>query len=105
MEDAKEYVNWFDAENRVRVRHRLSGGTITEFVVNFETLVEDRWVVVVRWDCAHGYLHRHQMFADGTWTKEKINAPYTMSKCMVETLAYFKESWWRLREKYLEVRK
>lgn len=105
MEHTKEYIHWFDSENRVRVRLRLSGLTVTEFAVNLEARIGGRWVVVARWDCAHGYLHKHQMFADGAWTKEKIKAPYTMTRCMEEILAYIDESWQRLREKYLEVRK
>lgn len=44
-------------ENSVRVRISTENGDVTKFMVQYETLVGDQWVPVVRYDTAHGQAH------------------------------------------------
>ena len=40
----------------------LEAGRVGRFVVQYETMIGARRVPVVRYDTAHGYAHRDQMF-------------------------------------------
>ena len=51
--------------NRLRVRAIKTAGRIVEFVVQYEALVAGTWHAVVRYDTAHGFVHRDELFPDG----------------------------------------
>lgn len=40
--------------NSVRIRISTEKGDVTSFTVQYETLVDDQWLPVVRYDTAHG---------------------------------------------------
>lgn len=42
---------------RIRIRFRTDGNIVTEFLVQLETLLEDEWCGIVRYDSAHGKPH------------------------------------------------
>jgi hypothetical protein len=57
-------------EDRKRHEHLTENGKIMGFVVQYETLLNDKWMPVVRYDTAHGYAHKDLINPDGR--KEKI---------------------------------
>jgi hypothetical protein len=54
----KEYLLFLDIDVRKRHAHKIESGKITEFVVQLEIKLEDKWRVVIRYDCAHGFAHK-----------------------------------------------
>jgi hypothetical protein len=40
--------------------------TITDFVVQYEIFINDKWCPVVRYDTAHGYAHKDLIHPDGS---------------------------------------
>jgi len=57
-------------EDKKRHEHLTENGKILGFIVQYETLVKDKWMPVVRYDTAHGYAHKDLINPDGS--KEKI---------------------------------
>ena len=52
------------SQDRRRRRHVAERGRILQFIVQYETIVEGRWLPVVRYDTAHGYAHKHVFHPD-----------------------------------------
>ncbi len=53
-----EYVNRISPTDRYRHWRRSEKGRVLKFTVQFETLLEGQWRPVVRYDTAHGYVHK-----------------------------------------------
>ena len=45
-------------QDRLRVRIETTKGGVNYFVVQYETIINDEWVAIVRYDLAHGFFHR-----------------------------------------------
>jgi hypothetical protein len=73
----KEFFKFLDegAVTRLRFRLQTAGGEVGRFVVPLEVLVSGEWRVVVRYDSAHGFIHRDQMLANGRQVKKEIPLP------------------------------
>lgn len=52
------YTRTFLPSDRKRFYLKTARGRVIEFVVQYETLADDEWLPVVRWDTAHGYAHK-----------------------------------------------
>jgi len=66
----KSYVFLLTDRDRKRHEHIREKGEVIEFVVQYETKVNDKWMPVVRFDTAHGYAHKDLINPDST--KQKI---------------------------------
>lgn len=53
-----EFVIPFSEQDRYRHYHLRIKGQILEFVVQYETFINGKWLPVVRYDTSHGYVHR-----------------------------------------------
>jgi hypothetical protein len=71
----KSYVRILGVRDRIRVRFKKDRGKITEFVIQYETLVKDEWQAVVRYDTAHGRPHTDIIMPDGTKEKRLLHFP------------------------------
>jgi hypothetical protein len=63
----KEFFKLLDEAGAVRLRFRVksAGGALAFFAVQLEALIDGEWKVVVRYDNAHGYVHRDVMARSG----------------------------------------
>ncbi|MBM3403405.1 MAG: hypothetical protein FJY10_00745 [Bacteroidetes bacterium] len=61
--------------DRLRFRFNKDKGKIVDLVVQFEILYEEKWKVVVRYDCSHGFFHRDIISPDGSKEKKVIEVP------------------------------
>jgi ElaB/YqjD/DUF883 family membrane-anchored ribosome-binding protein len=70
----KEFTKILDDcnENRLRVKLTLLKGKIKNVVVQHEAYVHNKWYVIVRYDCSHGFIHRDILHPDGTKEKYPI---------------------------------
>ena len=66
----KEYIYLLSDTDRKRHVHTRIDKTITDFVVQYEIFINDKWCPVVRYDTAHGYAHKDLIHPDGS--KEKV---------------------------------
>jgi hypothetical protein len=60
-ENETDYVVRIGPEDRYRHLHVRRHGKITFFRLQYETKVKDDWFPVVRYDTAHGFVHRDLM--------------------------------------------
>ena len=68
----KEYTFSLTIHDRMRRRHWIERGKVRAFVVQYEMLLDDDWVPVVRFDTAHGFAHLDVLHPDGTATKTRL---------------------------------
>jgi hypothetical protein len=58
MPKESDYIITINDEVRLRLRYRVSGNEVEAFTVQLELVIDDEWLPVVRYDCAHGVPHR-----------------------------------------------
>ena len=70
----KTYIFMLSDKDRKRHEHITERGKVSEFIVQYETLVENKWVPIVRYDTTHGYVHKDLMNPDGSAEKILLGA-------------------------------
>lgn len=60
MTEFKElnYVVMLTPEDRYRHRHVRLKGLVLHFTIQYETILDGKWLPVVRYDTEHGFAHR-----------------------------------------------
>ncbi len=90
--------------DRKRHEHVTEHGSVTHFVVQYETFIEGEWRAVIRYDTAHGFPHIDRIFLDGTVEKIPL-----LTKNLGEALTVadqdIDENWERHKEAYLKRRR
>ena len=73
----KEFFKILDKErsDRLRVRLEIEKGELINIVVQYESLINNKWIAIVRYDIEHGFFHRDMMTPKG----EKIKTPIDIS--------------------------
>ncbi len=98
--DVTEHVIPLGENARKRHYHETSKGKVISFVVQLEILVDDRWQVVVRYDCAHGYAHVDRYYLDGRKIKQEV--PLELSEALTLADEDIKENWRNYQRAFLE---
>lgn len=62
-------------KDRVRLRFEKDKGEILDLVVQYDALVNEKWVAIVRYDCAHGFFHRDLLHPNGDKEKKVLDVP------------------------------
>jgi hypothetical protein len=76
MDSIREREEYLTRQDRLRIKFLVERGKVTRIdLVQHEAKVQGQWWPVVRYDMAHGYLHRDVMRPDGT-VAEKQAIPY-----------------------------
>lgn len=65
----KSYIFMLTDRDRKRDEHTVEKGKVVGFIVQYETLFEERWVPIVRYDTSHGYAHKDLINPDGSQEK------------------------------------
>jgi hypothetical protein len=58
-------------KDRLRLHFRKDKGRIIDLMLQYEALINDQWVVIVRYDCAHGFFHRDLLHPNGIRKKKQ----------------------------------
>ena len=87
--------------NRLRVRLITENGELIDIVYQYETLLNDKWIAIVRYDCAHGFFHRDVLFPNGDKEKKsiEIDTLKTASKYAEQDL---KDRWEWYKDNYIK---
>lgn len=95
----KTYIFMLSDEDRKRHEHLIEKGRIVSFVVQYEVLLKDKWMPVVRYDTAHGYAHKDLINPDGS--KEKIFMGVAeLNEALTLADKDINENWERYKERY-----
>jgi hypothetical protein len=62
-------------KDRIRFRFEKNKGQILDLVLQYETIIDKKWVAKVRYDCAHGFFHRDLLHPIGDKEKIVIDIP------------------------------
>lgn len=96
----KSYHFMLTDTDRKTYEHTVEKGKVQAFVVQYELLLEGRWVPSVRYDTSHGYAHKDLMNPDGT--QEKILMGMAdFAEALVMADMDINENWERYKERYL----
>jgi hypothetical protein len=52
-------------KDRIRLRFFINKGEITDLVLQYEAMIEEKWFAIVRYDGAHGFFHRNLLHPNG----------------------------------------
>jgi tetrahydrodipicolinate N-succinyltransferase len=91
-------------QNRLRVHLQTESGMLKDVMYQYETLINDQWIAIVRYDCAHGFFHRDVLFSNGDKEKQTIemDSLKSASKYAEQDL---KDRWEWYRERYMKTLK
>ncbi len=84
----------------MRLRFTTEKGDITDVVLQYEAMIDEKWLAIVRYDCAHGFFHRDLLHPNGDKEKKIIEVPdlkyaFTFAKQDLE------DKWEWYREQYV----
>jgi len=99
----KEFFKFLDREghDRLRVRLKIEKGVLINLVVQYESLIDNKWTAIVRYDIEHGFFHRDMMTPKG----EKIKTPIDISDLNSATIYAeqdIKDKWEHYKQRYLK---
>ena len=98
-----EFIVYLDNQqlNRLRVRLITENGELIDVLYQYESFINNNWVAIVRYDCAHGFFHRDVLMPNGDKEKKsiEIDSLKNASKYAEQDL---KDRWEWYREEYLK---
>ena len=88
-------------KDRIRVRFEKDKGGILDLVIQYEAMINGKWMPIVRYDCAHGFFHRDLLYPNGDKEKKAIEVPdlkygFTFARQDLE------DKWVWYKEQYLK---
>lgn len=88
-------------KDRIRFRFKKKKREISDLVIQYEAIIQEKWTVIVRYDCAHGFFHRDLYHPNGDKEKKAIHVPdlkygFTFARQDLE------DKWEWYKEKYLK---
>ena len=101
MKREVEYIIRLGSADRYRHKHIRRKGKIVYFSVQYETMIEEKWYPVVRYDMSHGFAHRDLMNIRG----ESVKTPIFMQDyddALTFAESDLKINWELYKERFLE---
>ena len=77
MVNEKEFYIYLGTrfKDRIRLQFKKEKGQILDLVIQYETIINKKWLPIVRYDCAHGFFHRDILYPYGDTEKKVIDIP------------------------------
>jgi len=99
----KDFLKYLDkySKERIRIRINVKNGKVIDIVVQYETMIDGKWVAIVRYDCAHGFLHRDVMYPNGDKEKQVIDFD-NLEMALAYAEQDFKDRWEFYKNRYLK---
>jgi hypothetical protein len=87
--------------NRVRVYGITERGNVKTMMCQYETLIDGKWIAIIRYDCAHGQpFHRDVMLPNGDKEKQFIEIE-SLNEAFSYALNDLKEKWQFYLNRYI----
>ncbi|HUG61892.1 MAG TPA: hypothetical protein VMP03_08600 [Methylomirabilota bacterium] len=81
---AREYLKRTEDGDTIRVAFDLDRGRVTDFTVQLECWIDERWRPVARYDSAHGQAHRDTLdWAGRVIEKRWLSADLSFNRAVV----------------------
>jgi hypothetical protein len=93
------YLDPRERQNRYRHYHAWHQGSIVEFRIQYEALIEGKWQPIIRYDSAHGKPHKDTLHPDGSGTKEWFTL-YSNAEALTIGQRDIMENWSIYRAEY-----
>jgi hypothetical protein len=85
----------------VRVHLWISGGQVTDFMVQYETTLAGKLAPVVRYDTAHGYAHRDVLDRQGrTISKTPLGQHTSLNDAFQDAMQDVRRHWRYYQQHY-----
>lgn len=99
----KEFTRPLDEyfTERLRIKLVVQQGRLINFVVQYESLIGNKWKEIVRYDCAHDYFHRDLIYPDGEKIKKKITI-FDLKMALMYAEQDITDRWEWYKEQYLK---
>jgi hypothetical protein len=81
------------------VARRTSKGRVISFAVQYDALINGKWVEITRVDTQHGSAHRHMFSPNGKETKTPFYCN-SYNEGLTEAVRFVTENFQRLRDNY-----
>lgn len=98
-----EFIVYLDNQqlNRLRVRLITENGELIDVLYQYESFINNNWVAIVRYDCAHGFFHRDVLMPNGDKENKsiEIDSLKNASKYAEQDL---KDRWEWYKERYIK---
>ena len=85
----------------IRLRIQTSGGRVTAFTDQYETILEGRRVPVTRYDSAHGRPHQDVLDRQGFLIQKRWLDGHTLDEALTEGVRDLRANWRRYRTRFL----
>jgi len=96
-----EFQTILSPEDRRRHYHVSGRGKILEFLEQYETLFQEKWLAVVRYDTAHGFAHKDILRPSGRAIKIRL-AETDYNEAMTLAIKDLQVNWPRYKQNFLK---
>jgi hypothetical protein len=72
---------------------------IVRFVIDYETLIHEKWTTVMRFDNSHGRSHRHSYYSQN----QPVNVPLNIdsTEAFHEAIKFIKHNYLRVKDNFI----
>ena len=100
----KEFTKSLDDEGheRMRVRLTITRGKLSDIVFQYESLIDKKWVAIVRYDMAHSFFHRDVMKPNSDKVKTAIEIA-GLQEASIFAEQDIKDKWEFYRQRYIKL--
>ena len=88
--------------SKIDVKIEILKGKVVGFSLNLSYLEGDRRISAIRWDTAHGYLHKHEFWKSKKAIKDKGYLGMHLGDALTELYDELKENWKKYVKKMKE---
>lgn len=98
----KEFIKTvsIDENDRLRIRIGTEKGKVVNIMVQYEANITGTWREIVRYDCAHGFLHRDVISPKGKTEKQALSIA-NLNDALQYAEQDIKDRWQWYKEKYM----
>jgi hypothetical protein len=99
----KEFFQWLSGTDRLKIRFETVKGKVSRLVVQYEAFVGDTWEPIVRYDTAHGFLHKDLYLGrrGGRIRKERIRVA-DLRQGLIEAIDELEKHWESYKKRFME---
>lgn len=97
---SRKYQSALSEADRLTTRFVTKRHEVVEFAVQYDAFIDGKWHEIVRYDNAHGEVHRHIRYPDGS-DKRLVTAENNNNAALTAAQRRIKKSFKELRERYI----